>query len=89
MNRKTYGTTHLLLFSLLFLTQLSFGQDKQYTQLSYAEIDSLTRRAYQKGDFDECLSMSQAATEKAIAEFGEKDSVYAIYMGHVGTFYMI
>ncbi len=82
-----------ILLSLLFLSivlSIKAQEDYQkYLNFSFEEIDSLVMIPYQKGDYDECALLMQAGKEKALMEFGEQDTLVALYANNLGFFYRI
>lgn len=76
------------LFICLLTPLLAFGQDyKQYINLSYAEIDSLSSDFYENGNLDECVLLMQVGREKAKIDFGEEDSTFASYTNGLGFYF--
>ena len=75
-------------FIALLLLLFTIGTaSKAQKQLSYTEIDSLIWLAKSKGDFGTGIPFAQTGKDKAQAEFGTEDTLYAAYTNALGLFY--
>lgn len=69
---------------ILWSLSVSFSLSAQ--SLSYADIDSLLQVYYYRGDYQTAANFAQQGAEKARKERGDRDSLYAEYLGHRGFF---
>jgi CHAT domain-containing protein len=78
-----------LLFLCLFLSSILQAQDdyKEFSKLSYDQIDSLTYIEYQKGTFNRAIFYLKAGQLKAKEEFGEEHARYGEATANLAFFY--
>lgn len=70
------------------IAQSLFAQ-KKISKLSYAEIDSLMLLEYQKADYEKAIAYLTIGRDRAKAEFGAMDSLYAEYTSNLGLCYSL
>ncbi|MCH2022705.1 MAG: CHAT domain-containing protein [Saprospiraceae bacterium] len=72
-----------------FFLELSYAQDyKKYLSHSFEEFDSLMFLSYSEGRYNDAIIYMQAAKEKSKGQYGRLDTLYALYTGNLGFFYV-
>lgn len=72
---------------LILVINIQLQAQDDLSQLSYATIDSFIMLGYQQHDLNKTILYSKAGRDKAEAQYGTLDTIFAEYSGNLGFFY--